>query len=87
MVPSWLSYLYQPILPYLKKIRIRREGARQPNPRDILLPEGFGAEVVATGLNAPVHCTFDDRGYCYVAESGHKIDSPPRIVQVNVETG
>src|SRR5205085_10788671 len=43
--------------------------------------------VVATGLNAPVHCCFDEQGVCYVTEAGHKIDSKPRIVKVNVETG
>jgi glucose/arabinose dehydrogenase len=87
MLPDWLAYLYKPILPVLKKIKIRREGPRGYNPRDILLPEGFVAEVVATGFHAPVHCTFDDQGNCYVAESGHKIDSQPRILKVNVQTG
>ncbi|MGE5224504.1 MAG: PQQ-dependent sugar dehydrogenase, partial [Omnitrophica WOR_2 bacterium] len=86
-LPDYLAYLYQPILPYLKKIKINREGERHPNPKDILLPEGYVAEVVATGLSAPDHCTFDDQGNCYVAESGHKIDSPPRIIKVNVENG
>ncbi len=42
---------------------------------------------MATGFNAPVHCSFDGEGYCYVSECGHKIDSKPRIVRVNVETG
>ena len=87
MLPDWLAYLYKPMLPLLKPIKIRREGPRGFNPRDILLPEGFVAEVVATGLNAPVHCSFDDAGNAYVAECGHKIDSPPRILRVNVQTG
>ncbi len=86
-IGSWLSYLYQPILPFLRKLEIRREGSREPEPRDILLPDGFAAQVVTTGLNAPVHCTFDDQGFCFVAESGHKIDSPPRIVRVDARTG
>lgn len=87
MLPGWLAYLYQPLLPVLKKIHIHREGVRNPNPGDILLPEGYTAEVVATGLSAPTHCSFDDRGYCYVSETGHKVDSPPRIIKINTHTG
>lgn len=86
-LPDYLAYLYQPILPFLKKFKIRREGERHPNSEDILLPNGYLAEVVATGLNAPTHCAFDDRGICYVAETGHKIDTPPRIIKIDVSTG
>ena len=86
-LPSWLAYLYSPILPLLKNIKINREGPRDHNPADILLPEGYAAEVVATGFNAPVHCCFDDRGFCYVSEAGHKVDSKPRILKVDVRTG
>lgn len=82
-----LAYLYAPIMPLLKKIRIRREGQRNHNPRDINVPEGYAVEVVATGLNAPVHCTFDDEGFCYVSECGYKVDSKPRIVRIDVNTG
>jgi hypothetical protein len=35
-LPSMLAYLYQPVLPLLKKIHVRREGERHPNPDDIL---------------------------------------------------
>src|SRR5215210_6084885 len=87
MLPDWLSYLYQPILPLLKKIKIRRQRPRNYNPQDILLPQGYVAEVVASGFNAPDHCCFDDEGYCYVIESGHKIDAAPRILKVNTQTG
>jgi glucose/arabinose dehydrogenase len=86
-LPSWLAYLYAPILPYLKQIHITRERSREHNPADILLPVGYVAEVVATGFNAPVHCCFDEQGFCYVSESGHKIDSKPRILKVDVQTG
>lgn len=82
-----LGTIYKPILPLTRRIRIRREGDRRHDPDDILLPEGYVAEVVATGLNAPVHCCFDDRGFCYVSECGHKIDSKPRIVRIDVRTG
>ena len=42
---------------------------------------------MAGGFNAPDHCCFDDQGYCYVIESGHKIDDPPRVLKVNTATG
>jgi glucose/arabinose dehydrogenase len=83
----WLAYLYAPILPFLRKVRITRAGPRGHNPKDILLPAGYVAEVVATGFNAPVHCTFDEQGFCYVSEAGHKIDSRPRILKVDPATG
>lgn len=84
---DWLAYLYKPFLPVLKLIKFQREGARGFNPKDVLLPEGFVAEVVASGFNAPVHCCFDNQGNCYVAESGHKLDAVPRILKVDVRTG
>ena len=71
----------------MKKIKIHRQGRRQLNPQDILLPQGYVAEVVATGFNAPVHCCFDDAGACYVVESGHKIEVPPRILKVDTASG
>lgn len=86
-VADWLTYLYQPILPLLKRIKIHREGPRGFDPGDILLPEGYVAEVVASGFNAPDHCCFDDEGYCYVVESGHKIEAAPRILKVDPRTG
>jgi glucose/arabinose dehydrogenase len=82
-----MSYLYKPILPYLKKIKIRREGPRDFDPGDILLPAGYVADLVASGFNAPVHCCFDEQGYCYVVESGHKIDAIPRVLKVDPQTG
>jgi len=86
-LPSRLASLYAPILPYLKWIKITRKGARGHDPKDILVPQGYEASVVATGLNAPVHCCFDEQGFCYVTEAGHKIDAPPRILKVDVSTG
>ena len=87
-LPSWLAYAYAPIVPYLKKfITVRRAGLRAYNPEDILLPQGYTAEVVATGFNTPVHCCFDDRGDCYVVECGHKVEAKPRVLKVDVTTG
>lgn len=86
-VDSLLAHLYAPVLPYLRKVRITRSGPRGYNPRDILVPEGFVVEVVATGFNSPVHCCFDEQGFCYVSEAGHKIDSKPRILKMDTRTG
>jgi glucose/arabinose dehydrogenase len=88
-LPDLLAYLYTPILPLLKRIpiRLRRKKNIHPDGRDVLVPPGYVAEMVATGFNAPDHCTFDDQGNCYVIESGHKITLPPRILKVDVRTG
>jgi glucose/arabinose dehydrogenase len=87
MLDSVLAYQYAVMEPLLRRIKITRAGLRGHNPKDILLPAGFVAEVVATGFNAPVHCCFDDQGFCYVSEAGHKIDSKPRILKVDVAAG
>ncbi len=86
-LPSTLGTLYAPFVPLLQKIKIVRKGAPRHDPADILLPDGYVAELVADGLNAPVHCCFDGQGNCYVSECGHKIESPPRIVKVDLQTG
>lgn len=87
MLDSMLAYLYSVIGPVVEKIPITRKGPRHHNTDDILLPDGFVAEVVATGFNAPVHCCFDAQGFCYVSEAGHKIESKPRVLKVDVQTG
>src|SRR5687768_7825580 len=86
-VPSWLAYAYAPILPLLKKVKLVRKSGRGHNPRDILLPRGYQAEVVATGFNTPVHCAFDEAGACYVVEGGHKVEARPRVLKVDTRTG
>ncbi|HEX6606546.1 MAG TPA: PQQ-dependent sugar dehydrogenase [Chloroflexia bacterium] len=86
-LPSRLAYLYAPILPYLKHIKIRRAGPRDFQPADVLVPEGYAVEVVARGLSAPVHCCWDAQGQLYVTEAGHKIESAPRVVKVDAATG
>jgi glucose/arabinose dehydrogenase len=87
MTDSALAYLYAPLLPLTRNIHWGRTRNRTHHPSDVLVPEGYAVEVVATGLNAPVHCCFDDDGFCYVTECGHKIESKPRIVKVDVTTG
>jgi len=89
MLPNWLAWLYSLLQPQLKKMFsfIERKGPRGFNPEDILLPEGYEVELVASGFNAPVHCAFDDEGDCYVVEAGHKVDAVPRILKVDVDSG
>jgi glucose/arabinose dehydrogenase len=86
-IPRWMGYLYAPLLPALERIKVVRRGERDHEPRDILLPAGYAAEVVASGLHAPVHCCFDDQGRCYVSESGHASGSPPRVLRVDLDSG
>jgi glucose/arabinose dehydrogenase len=86
-VPSLLSYIYQPLQPLVRRLHLTRRGPRRYEPRDILLPPGYVAELVATGFTAPVHCTFDDAGAAYVTEAGHKSESVPRIWRVDPATG
>ena len=86
-IPAVLAQATKPIVPALKKIRYRRHGPRDHNPRDILVPAGYAAEVVATGLTTPVACCFDDEGMAYVLEGGHKVGAAPRIVRIDPRTG
>lgn len=87
MLDSALAYLYAPFSPLLQRVALPRRAHRRPEPGHVRVPAGYAVEVVATGFDAPVHCTFDDAGACYVSECGHKIESPPRIVKVDVRTG
>ncbi|HXH20964.1 MAG TPA: PQQ-dependent sugar dehydrogenase [Dehalococcoidia bacterium] len=85
-LPGWLAYAYKPVLPLLEKLHVSRRGTREHNPADILLPEGYVAELVASGFDAPDHCCFDGQGACYVFESGHKVEQPPRILKVDPDS-
>ena len=86
-VPTLLSVLYAPLQPLVKRLHIRRQGERRYAPRDVLVPDGYRVEVVATGLTAPVHASFGPGGEMYVTQSGHKADSPPRVYRMDVATG
>jgi glucose/arabinose dehydrogenase len=86
-LPAILAQMSKPFRPLLRQTRYRRQGGRRHNPRDILLPRGYAAEVVTAGLNTPVACCFDDDGACYVVEGGHKIEAAPRILKVDPATG
>lgn len=60
-------------------------GPRQLDPADIALPDGYRAEVVASGLTFPTSVTFDDRGGVYVLEAGYsygEVWTTPRLLRV-----
>jgi glucose/arabinose dehydrogenase len=86
-VHALLAYATRPLYPLLRRVTVRRHGRRSHEPSDILTPDGYVAELVATGFKTPVHCTFGPDGRCYVTEAGYKIESRPRILVVDVETG
>jgi hypothetical protein len=44
---------------------------RDPRADDVAVPEGYGIELVATGLTFPTGVTFDEEGIPYVVESGY----------------
>ncbi len=88
-LPRYLAWLTKPLMPLVERYgkRVPRRGPRGLEPGDILLPPGYRAEVVVTGLSAPVMTTFGPDGAAYVVESGHKVDDPPRIRRVDLVTG
>jgi glucose/arabinose dehydrogenase len=87
-LPQVLAYLYAPLLPLLMRIKeMNRSGPRGYAPKDILLPDGYVAELVVGDLNEPVHLCWDDAGAMYVFEAGWKIKSRPRIWKVDAATG
>ncbi|HEX2222417.1 MAG TPA: PQQ-dependent sugar dehydrogenase [Candidatus Limnocylindria bacterium] len=86
-IPSSLALLYAPLQKVTERLRVTRRGSRRFEPRDILLPDGYVAELVADGFTAPVHCSFDPDGRVYVTEAGHKTETPPRIYRVEPGSG
>lgn len=60
-------------------------GQRATDPADVALPEGYRAEVVATGFTYPTGVAFDDRGGVYVLEAGYSYGEDfktPRLLRV-----
>lgn len=88
-LPRVLAWLAKPALPLVERYgrRVPRRGPRGYEPSDVLVPDGYRAEVVATGFSAPVMTIFGPDGAAYVVESGHKVDDPPRIKRVDPATG
>ena len=88
-LPRYLAWATKPLQPLVKRygMKVPRSGPRGYAPADILTPDGYVAEVVATDLSAPVMTTFGPDGAAYVVECGHKVDDPPRIKRVDLDTG
>lgn len=58
---------------------------RNPDPKDIALPEGYKIEVVTTGLTFPTGVTFDETGTAYVIEAGYSYGEvwfTPKLLRV-----
>ncbi len=61
---------------------------RKVDPRGILLPPGYKAEVVSTGLTFPTAATFDEAGNLYVIESGYSYGeefTTPRLLRIDAQ--
>jgi glucose/arabinose dehydrogenase len=88
-LPRYLAWLTKPVMSLVERfgMRVPRRGSRGYSASDVLLPAGYRAELVATGLSAPVMTTFAADGAAIVVESGHKVDDPPRIRRVDPQTG
>lgn len=58
---------------------------RETNPADVVLPEGYTAEVVASGLNFPTAVCFNEEGVPYVIEAGYsygEVFTLPRLLKI-----
>lgn len=88
-LPRILAWLSKPLLPLVERygMKVPRRGPRGFAPGDVLVPDGYRVEIVATGLSAPVMTTFGPDGAAYVVESGHKVDSPPAIRRIELGEG
>jgi glucose/arabinose dehydrogenase len=88
-LPRYLAWLTKPVEPLVERygMKLPGRGPRGFEPRDIFLPSGYRAELVAQGLSAPVMTIFGPDDAAYVVESGHKVDDPPRIRRVDPVTG
>lgn len=87
MIDTALALVARPMQPLAKRFSLPRVKQRHFDAKDIRVPRGFTVELVAADFNAPVHCSFDDEGYCYVSECGHKIEAIPRVVKLDPRTG
>lgn len=88
-LPRVLAWATKPLIPLVERygMPIPRRGPRGYAPRDVLVPDGYVVELVVSGLSAPVMTFFDADGAAYVVECGHKVDDPPRIRRLDVDTG
>ena len=68
-VPTLLSMIYAPLQPLVQRLHLRRAGSRRFATGDVLVPDGYRVDVVATGLTAPVHACFGPSGEMVVASN------------------
>ena len=60
-------------------------GMRNVNTADVLLPQGYRAEVVATGLTFPTGLVVDEQGDLYITEAGYsygEVFAAPRLIRL-----
>lgn len=58
---------------------------RDIDPADVLLPDGYQIEVVATGLTFPTAVTFDEGGTLYLVEAGYsygEVFLEPKLLRI-----
>jgi glucose/arabinose dehydrogenase len=56
--------------------------------RDIVVPQGYFVEIVATGLTFPTGVAFDDEGDVYVVEAGYsygEVFTTPRLLKIEAQ--
>jgi glucose/arabinose dehydrogenase len=61
---------------------------RRVNPADVVLPDGYRIEAVATGLTFPTGVAFDDRGRPHVTEAGYSYGekwTTPRLLRIEAD--
>ncbi|MFY9308303.1 MAG: glucose dehydrogenase [Bacteroidia bacterium] len=59
---------------------------RPLNAADVILPEGYSLEVIASGLNFPAGLAFDDKGTAYIIEAGYsygEIYTIPKLLRID----
>lgn len=63
-----------------------QDSERPIDPADVVVPDGYHIEAVATGLTYPVDVTFDEEGNAYIAEAGgHTYGTkPPRAPEARI---
>jgi glucose/arabinose dehydrogenase len=65
--------------------RITFSETRYLNPADVVLPEGYKIEVIASGLTFPTAVTADENGTVYALEAGYsygEVFDMPRLVRI-----
>ena len=63
-----------------------KPGERKVDPADVLVPDGYRVEVVATGLTFPTAVVENDEGQLFVIEAGYaygEVFLPPRLYRID----